>query len=466
MAAEVKNMTEGKPVSLIVSFALPLMVGNVFQQLYTVVDTMVVGKALGVSALAALGAADWLNWMMLGIIQGLTQGFAILMAQEFGAGNMENLRKAVGNSAVLAALCAAVLLVAGQLLAAPALQLLQTPPEIMGNTLLYLRIMFLGVPIVMTYNLLASILRALGDGKTPLYAMIVASIVNIALDLLFVLGFHLGIAGAAVATLLAQIVSGFYCLWHIRKLEELTLQKRDFFLQRALAVKLFLLGLPMAFQNAIISVGGMIVQFVVNGFGVLFIAGFTATNKLYGILEVAATSYGYAMITYVGQNLGAGRIERIRKGVRSALGVALMTSVVIAAVMLLGGKSILGWFISGTPQEVEQTMKIAYFYLAVMSVCLPILYILHVVRSAIQGMGNTVLPMASGIAEFVMRAGTAILLPMLVGEIGIFFAEIAAWAGADIILVISYFAVLHRMQAVVSKCAGYVDENKFLHNLF
>lgn len=466
MAAEVKNMTEGKPVSLIVSFALPLMVGNVFQQLYTVVDTMVVGKALGVSALAALGAADWLNWMMLGIIQGLTQGFAILMAQEFGAGNMENLRKAVGNSAVLAALCAAVLLVAGQLLAAPALQLLQTPPEIMGNTLLYLRIMFLGVPIVMAYNLLASILRALGDGKTPLYAMIVASIVNIALDLLFVLGFHLGIAGAAVATLLAQIVSGFYCLWHIRKLEELTLQKRDFFLQRALAVKLFLLGLPMAFQNAIISVGGMIVQFVVNGFGVLFIAGFTATNKLYGILEVAATSYGYAMITYVGQNLGAGRIERIRKGVRSALGVALMTSVVIAAVMLLGGKSILGWFISGTPQEVEQTMKIAYFYLAVMSVCLPILYILHVVRSAIQGMGNTVLPMASGIAEFVMRAGTAILLPMLVGEIGIFFAEIAAWAGADIILAISYFAVLHRMQAVVSKCAGYADENKFLHNLF
>lgn len=454
MAAEVKNMTEGKPVSLIVSFALPLMVGNVFQQLYTVVDTMVVGKALGVSALAALGAADWLNWMMLGIIQGLTQGFAILMAQEFGAGNMENLRKAVGNSAVLAVLCAAVLSVAGQLLAAPALQLLQTPPEIMGNTLLYLRIMFLGVPIVMSYNLLASILRALGDGKTPLYAMIVASIVNIALDLLFVLGFHLGIAGAAVATLLAQIVSGFYCLWHIRKLEELTLQKQDFFLQRALAVKLFLLGLPMAFQNAIISVGGMIVQFVVNGFGVLFIAGFTATNKLYGILEVAATSYGYAMITYVGQNLGAGRIERIRKGVRSALGVALMTSVVIAAVMLLGGKSILGWFISGTPQEVEQTMKIAYFYLAVMSVCLPILYILHVVRSAIQGMGNTVLPMASGIAEFVMRAGTAILLPMLVGEIGIFFAEIAAWAGADIILVISYFAVLHRMQAVVSNPAA------------
>lgn len=452
MAAEVKNMTEGKPVSLIVSFALPLMVGNVFQQLYTVVDTMVVGKALGVGALAALGAADWLNWMMLGTIQGLTQGFAILMAQEFGAGNMGKLKKVIGNSAVLAMLCAVVLLVSGQLLAAWALQLLQTPPEIMGNALLYLRIMFLGVPVVMSYNFFASILRALGDGKTPLYAMIVASIVNIVLDLLFVLGFRLGIAGAAVATLLAQIVSGLYCLWHIRKLEELSLQKQDFTLKPELSVKLFLLGLPMAFQNAIISVGGMIVQFVVNGFGVLFIAGFTATNKLYGVLEMAATSYGYAMITYVGQNLGAGRVNRIRKGVRSALGIALLTSVVIAAVMLLCGRVILGWFISGTPREVEQTMQIAYFYLTVMSICLPILYVLHVVRSAIQGMGNTVLPMASGIAEFVMRAGTAILLPMVVGEIGIFFAEIAAWTGADVILIISYFAVLRSVERI--------DQNK------
>lgn len=448
MAAEVKNMTEGKPVSLIISFALPLMVGNVFQQLYTVVDTMVVGKALGVGALAALGAADWLNWMMLGTIQGLAQGFAILMAQEFGAGKLDSLRKVVGNSAILSVLCAAVLLAAGQLLAAPALRLLQTPAEIMENALLYLRIMFLGVPIVMAYNLLASILRALGDGKTPLYAMIVASIVNIVLDLLFVLGFGLGIGGAAAATLLAQIVSGLYCLWHIRQLKEMALQRQDFSLQPQMAVKLFLLGLPMAFQNAIISVGGMIVQFVVNGFGVLFIAGFTATNKLYGVLEVAATSYGYAMITYVGQNLGAGRVERIRRGVRSALGVALLTSVGIAAAMLLFGKGILGWFISGTPAEVEQTMGIAYFYLAVMSLCLPILYVLHVVRSALQGMGNTLLPMLSGVAEFVMRADTAILLPRLVGEIGIFFAETAAWAGADVILIISYFAVLRGVARV------------------
>lgn len=447
MASRIKNMTEGRPSSLIFSFALPLMVGNIFQQLYTVVDTIVVGKALGVSALAALGASDWLNWMMLGIIQGFTQGFGILMAQEFGAGRYENLRKSVGNATVLSALSSIVLLGFGQLLARPVLNLLQTPPEILGNTLLYLRIMYLGVPIVMAYNLLASILRALGDGKTPLHAMIVAAFTNIALDMLFVLGFHFGIAGAAVATLIAQLISSFFCLYHIRKIEILRLNASDFSLQeRRLPLRLLMLGFPMAFQNAIISIGGMIVQFVVNGVGVIFIAGFTATNKLYGVLEVAATSYGYSMVTYTGQNLGAGRTDRIRKGVRAAILIALVTSVIIALLMLFAGKIILGWFISGTPEEFEQTLQIAYYYLSIMSICLPVLYILHITRSAIQGMGNTVLPLVSGIAEFVMRALTAIFLPMLIGENGIFYAEIMAWTGAAVILVISYFQVIRKVE--------------------
>ena len=207
MASHVKNMTEGKPVPLIFSFAIPLMIGNVFQQLYTVVDTMVVGKALGVSALAALGAADWMNWMMLGIIQGFTQGFGILLAQEFGAKRYDNLRRSVGNSAVLSLLSAIVLLGIGQLLARPVLELLNTPARILPDALLYLRIMYLGIPVVMAYNLLASILRSLGDGQTPLHAMIVAAATNIFLDLLFVLVLGFGIAGAAIATLIAQLIS-------------------------------------------------------------------------------------------------------------------------------------------------------------------------------------------------------------------------------------------------------------------
>ncbi len=445
MAVHVKNMTTGKPGKLILAFSLSLVAGNVFQQLYTVVDTMVVGKYLGVSALAALGASDWLNWLMLGVIQGLTQGFGIRMAQEFGAGRTEELKKSVGSAAVLSMLSAAVLVTAGQIFAKPVLMLLQTPPEIIGYSLLYLRIMFAGVPIVMLYNLLACILRSMGDSRTPLHAMIVASVTNIVLDYLFVLGFDWGIAGAAAATLIAQAVSGVFCFYHIKRIAFLTLSRTDFHLQKELSTKLFMLGLPMAFQNGIIAIGGMIVQFVVNGYGVIFIAGFTATNKLYGLLEIAGTSYGYAMVTYVGQNLGAGRYDRIKSGMRAAMGIAMATSAFIAVCMLVFGKYLLGLFISGTPEVVEQTMRIAYFYLAVMSVCLPVLYVLHVTRSALQGMGNTILPMLSGVAEFVMRTLSVILLPMLFGEVGIFFAETAAWLGADVVLVISYFSQMKKL---------------------
>lgn len=445
MAVKMKNMTEGKPSSMILSFALSLMAGNIFQQLYTVVDTMVVGKVLGVSALAALGAAEWMNWMMLGIIQGFTQGFGIMMAKEFGAGKHDALRKAVAGSAVIAAVSSLILVVTGQLMVEPLLRILQTPPDIWNGTILYLRIMFMGISIVMLYNLLACILRALGDGRTPLNAMIVAFVVNILLDMLFVIGFGWGIAGAAAATLIAQLVSSVFCIWHIRKIELLRFRMEDFKMKARLAGELMYLGFPMAFQNAIIAIGGMIVQAVVNGFGVIFIAGFTATNKLYGLLEIAATSYGYAMVTYMGQNMGAGKIKRIHDGMRAAVVIAIVTSIVIAACMLGFGRFLLGLFISGSPETVEATLAIAYHYLAIMSVCLPILYILHVTRSAIQGMGNTVLPMLSGVAEFIMRTASALLLPRLVGENGIFYAEIMAWMGADVILVFSYFIVVRKL---------------------
>lgn len=445
MKATIKDMTTGSPVKLIISFALPLMVGNIFQQLYTVVDTMVVGKALGVDALAALGATDWLYWMLLGMIQGVTQGFGILMAREFGAKQYESLRSVVGSSTSLSAFSAVVFLIVGQIIAKPILVLLNTPVEILDGSLLYLRIMFLGIPIVMVYNLLATILRSLGDGQTPLYAMIVAALSNIGLDLLFVLVFHWGIAGAAIATLIAQGISSVYCLLKICRIEFMSLTRSHFALKPAMVRRLLSLGSPMAAQNAIIAVGGMIIQGVVNGYGVAFIGGFTAANKLYGVLEIAATSYGYAMITYVGQNLGAAKIDRIKTGMGWAVTVALATSALIAVVMLTFGQNIIGAFISGTPEEVAAATKVGFTYLSIMSICLPVLYILHVTRSAVQSMGNTVLPMVSGIAEFVMRTGGVLILPALMGENGIFIAEVLAWLGADLILGPSYFIMLKRI---------------------
>lgn len=442
----IKNMTQGRPLPLIISFALPLMVGNIFQQMYTVVDTMVVGKTLQVGALAALGASDWLNWLVLGVVSGLAQGFGILMAQQFGAKQYDALRKTIGCSAILSAVSAAVLVLIGQLIILPVLRLLQTPEEILPGAVLYLRIMFAGIPVVLGYNLLACILRSLGDSKTPLYAMITASITNIVLDILFVPVFGWGIAGAAIATVLAQVVSSIYCLLRLRGISILRMEADCFRLDGALSWRLLTLGMPIALQNAIIAVGGMIIQSVVNGFGVIFIAGYTAANKMYGILEMAAISFGYAMVTYVGQNLGADKPDRIRQGVRTASLVSVLISAVICGAMLLFGRFILSGFISGTPEDAAQAMDIAFEYLSVMSLCLPVLYILHVSRSALQGMGNTVLPMLSGVAEFIMRTGGVLLLPAIAGYSGVFYAEVLAWLGADLILVPGYFWLIRRVE--------------------
>ena len=444
MSAKVKDMTSGRPLGLIVAFALPLMAGSIFQQLYTVVDTMVVGKALGVDALAALGATDWLSWMILGMVQGFTQGFGILMAREFGAKDMASLRRVVGASVTLSALFAGVLLVGAQLMALPMLRLLQTPERVLGNAMLYIRIYFAGIPVVIAYNLLATVLRSLGDSRTPLVAMVLASLTNIGLDLLFVLVFQWGIVGAAVATLIAQVVSSVFCLLRLRKIEFLALGKSDCLLREGLGWRLLGLGWPVALQNGIIALGGLIIQRVVNGYGVTMLAGYTATNKLFGLLELAAISFGYAMLTYAGQNLGAGDLRRIRKGMTAALGAALGISLIISTAMLVLGKNILGLFLSGDPVEVELAIRSGYRYLSIMALGLPVLYLLHVVRSAVQGMGNTLLPMVSGIGEFVMRTGCVLLLPALLGEDGIYIAEIAAWLGADLVLIPSYFVTMKK----------------------
>lgn len=445
MSSHSKNMTTGSPVRLIFLFALPLMAGNVFQQLYTVVDTAVVGKGLGVDALAAVGAADWFAWMVLGSIQGFAQGFAIRMAQRFGAGDIAGLRKVIANSVFLSIVCAVVITVCSQLAARPILVLLGTPDRILDMSLLYMRVLLSGMPIVMAYNLLAAILRSMGDSKTPLYAMVLASLLNIGLDLLFVLALHWGIAGAAAATLLAQAFSSLYCLHFLLRMKNLGLSRRDFHNENgwfssdwAMRGELLRLGAPMALQNIIIAIGGMILQSVVNGFGLTFIAGYTATNKLYGMLEIAAISYGYAVSTYVGQNIGAGEYPRIRRGVRGAVLMAIGTSLLLGLVMILTGKLILSGFISGTAQEIAEAMDTAYRYLFIMSVFLPVLYILHIVRSSLQGMGDTVMPMASGFAEFIMRTGTALTLPRVIGGDGVFLAEVMAWVGADVILLVSY----------------------------
>ena len=449
-----RNMTEGSPLKLLLAVAFPLMLGNVFQQLYTVVDAQVVGVVEGVSALAALGSSDWFLWLFTGMVQGFAQGFSIPMAQAFGANDIKALKKSVGNAVTLTAMVGVLSGLVGILAIAPMHDLLSMPVEIRPISRQYLTVIFAGLPIFMAYNLLGGILRSLGDGKTPLFAMVIASLVNIGLDLLFVVVFRWGVIGAAVATVIAQLVSCLFCISRLRQLPMVHPSREDFRLTRAMAGKQMRLSLPIAAQNVIIAVGGMFVQSIVNGMGVAFIAGYTATNKLYGILEIAAVSYGYAVSTYTGQNLGAKKPDRIRKGVHAAVLAGVLTAALIGGLMLLFGHHIVGSFLSGEPGEVAEALKVAVEFLHIMAACLPILYLLYIYRAAQQGMGNTLMPMLSGFVELFMRIWAAILLPGLIGYSGLFWAEVLAWIGADLLLMPSYYALLGKVQR---QCAAEAD---------
>ena len=430
------NMTEGKPLSLMIRFAIPLMLGNIFQQLYTMIDTMIVGQGVGVKALASLGAADWLNWMVIGVVTGFCQGFSIIISQAVGAGNQHRVNKSVALSTKLAIGIAIILTILAHLLCIPILKCLNTPLDIIDGSITYLRVIFSGIIVTMAYNLFSSILRSFGDSKTPLVAMVIGSVTNIVLDLFFVYQLNWGIFGAAFATVIAQVFASCFCFIYLCKLPQLKLTKQDFVKDSHLSWHLIKMGSPVAFQNAIISIGGLIVQYVINGYGFIFVAGFTATNKLYGVLELAAVSYGYAIATFAGQNHGAGKIERIKSGVKQAVILSIVTSVVISIVMIIFGKNIVSLFVSGNQPEVIQ---VAYKYLFIMSICLSILFLLHMYRNALQGMGDTLRPMISGIIELVCRISVALLLPLYIGQDGIYYAEIIAWLGAELYLMYSYY---------------------------
>ena len=445
--ARTLNMTSGSPGKLLFSFALPLMFGNIFQQLYTIVDTAIVGRGVGMTALAALGTVDWLNWMMLGIAQGFTQGFSIRMSQRFGARDMDGLKQTLGNSVLLTAFVAILGTLISQLGLPLFLRLLQAPTSLIPSAILYSRIIMGGFAAVCFFNLCSATLRAVGDSKTPLIAMVIASVTNIVLDILAVFVLEWGIAGAAAATVFSQLLAGSLCAVKIAKTSELQFERRHLVLDLPMAKDLMAIGIPGAVKNTIIAVGGMFVQAVINSFDSMsFIAGFTATNKLYGLLEIAALSYGYAVTTYVGQNYGAGLIPRIRQGVRAANILAFVSAVIMAAAMIVFGRPITMLFISRDDMELAIAAgETAYRYLFCMSVSLPVLYALYVFMSALQGMGNTVLPMYSGGVELVIRITLSLLVAHLGVREGIYLAEVGAWYGGAITQAIGYFIQMQKL---------------------
>lgn len=436
--AVVKNMTEGKPGKLILQFALSLMLGNVFQQMYTFVDTLVVGRFLGISALAALGATEWLVFLMFGCVQGVTQGFSITISQCFGSGDFHKLKKAIANSVYLGIGLSVLLTIAGVFACKPVLQIMGTPEEVLGYATDYLTLLYGAVGVSVFYNLLAAILRGVGDSTTPLKAVTIASVCNIVLDILLVAGLGWGIRGAAVATVLAQIISVGYCLWALRNEAVLRPGKDAFVPDVACMQKMLLLGIPLGIQNIITALGGVIVQSVINGFGVIFIAGFTAANKLYGLLETAASSYGYGVASFTGQNIGAGFYNRVKQGFKEASILGVITAYVMSAVMIFFGKPIMRCFVTGTADAVGEMLSVGYEFLIILAIFFPLLYLLYIWRACIQGMGNTLIPMISSMIQLVMRVLCAVLLTRVIGQSGVFWGEIFAWLGADVLLLLTY----------------------------
>lgn len=429
------TMTAGNPAKLIINFAFPLILANLGQQCYTIVDAMIVGQGVGVEALAAVGATDWAYWLALWFIGAMTQGFAVPISQYFGECNQKQLKRAVTASIRLCLGIGIFLTVFCLAIGRPLLLLLQTPDNIFDSALSYLITMYCGILIVMAYNMAASILRGLGDGKTPLVAILIAGFTNIVLDALFVLVFKWGILGAAIATLISQLLAFLYCFRILVKMDLMKMTRDDWQIDKNIIRNQCRLGLPPAFQHVLIVIGGMILQFAINQQGFVFIAGFTATNKIYGVLESSAISIGHAISTYSAQNYGAGLYSRIRKGLKSALLIGFSISTTISVAMILFGKHVVALFIDQENANAGEVLDVAYNYLFVMCLTLFTLYMLHIFRSTLMGLGNASAPFWSGVMEFFARVSIAILFTKWFGTGALYFAEPGAWIASIAVLI-------------------------------
>lgn len=435
----VTNMTEGSPLKLILLFAIPLIFTNLGQQLYMIMDASIVGRGVGVKALAAVGATDWSYWLILWTITGVTQGFGVFVSRYFGKQEYDKMNRSITMSTILCAIIGVILTLAGVLATKPLLILLETPADILDGAVTYLTTMVAGTLVVISYNMAAAILRAFGDGRSPLVAMLIAGLLNVGLDLLFVLVFHWGIFGAAIATVTAQLVSFIYCLIKISKIEYVKLTKADWTPDGKLLKELLLFGLPLALQYIVIAGSGMIMQSTINQHGSLFVAGYTASNKLYGLLESSAISLGFAFSTFFAQNYGAGNKQRVRSGVRTGVKLSVVLALGVTAVMLLVGKYLLQAFIDAGESEGPAALEIAQHYLLVMSAFLVVCYLIHVYRNALQAMGNSVWSMISGFAECGVRILMAKVLVSLLGSNVLYYIEPFAWMGALLFIMIPYY---------------------------
>ncbi|MGV8966482.1 MAG: MATE family efflux transporter [Cellulomonas sp.] len=443
-----KILTAGRPWRVILAFAVPLLIGNVVQQLYQVVDAIVVGRVLGVNALAAVGATGSLLFLLLGFAWGMTSGFAIPTAQAFGAGDRAAVRRSVATGTVLTGAASVLLTVLAPLLAAPALRLMQTPAELVPQATTFAVVSFLGASTMMSFNYLAAILRAIGDSRTPLVFLTLSCLLNIGLVVGLVAGVGLGVGGAALATVVSQATSVALCLRYVRRsVVVLHPQHDDWRVTRDDLARHLRIGLPMGFQASIIAIGALAVQVRLNSLGSEAVAAYTTAVRVDGLAVALLASLGLAVSTFVAQNYGAGRSDRIRRGVVQAAGMAVAGAMVLGAVLITAGSSIIGLFVG--PGE-EQVVAMASFYLQVNGACYLVLGVLFVLRGALQGLGDTFVPTLTGVIELAMRVSAAVVLGAAFGFSGVVWGNPLAWVGAVLVLVPAYLRARHRFATMTT----------------
>lgn len=444
-----KDMTKGSPIRLILGFAIPLLLGMLFQQFYNLVDMIIVGRFLGSSALAAVGSTGSINFMILGFCMGVCNGFAIPVAQKFGAKDEKQLRYYVANSIWLSIIFAVVMTIAVCALCRNILIWMDTPADIFDASYAYIIVIFMGIPVTYLYNLLSGFMRSLGDSKSPLIFLVISSVLNILFDVVAIAVFHLGVAGAAVATVLAQAISGISSLiYMIRKFPILRVHGEEWKWRGIFVARLCSMGIPMGLQYSITAIGSVILQTAVNGLGSMTVAAMTAGGKLSMFFCCPFDAFGSTMATYAGQNLGAGKLQRVTKGMVQCSFLAAGYSIVAAIVMILFGKNLALLFVDST--EVELIANVAKL-LVINSLFFIPLALVNIIRFAIQGLGFGKLAIFAGVAEMIGRSVVAFGFVARFGFVAACLASPFAWILADVFLIPAYAYCIRKLRPMIQE---------------
>lgn len=453
--AKTIDMTRGSASKSIILFALPMLIGNIFQQLYNVVDSTVVGKFVGAEALAAVGATSSCSMLLLTLVNGLAAGAGIIIAQCIGARDFRQMRNAVTALIYIDIVMGIVITVAGMFLAEPILRLMNTPEEIIGNSVTYMKINFAGTIGLLAYNSGAVILRSFGDSKTSLYILILSSLVNVVLDLLFVLGFGMGVAGAAYATVIATFVSAAACIGYLYfRRHILFLDGMELKFDVAMFREIVKTGIPSGLQSSMISIGNMCVQGLINSFGTMTVAAYTAAGKIDSIVIQIVMSIAMSLSVYSGQNVGAGNIERVRIGLRGTLKIMLTVCVSIAVLILIFKRQLLGIFLSES--DAAEAINIGCTYLSIMGIAYIICGVMQSFQNLIKGAGDVNAAMAAGFVELSTRVAASYLLVHFFGVTGLWLAIPVSWGSACLIPLLRYMSGkwINKRAAVLKTAEG------------